>query len=284
MTKKTHGLGRGLEALFQDAEDWGVSVQNIRIGDLDPNPDQPRKVFPEESIAQLAQSILDQGVLQPLLVCPRDGGRYRIIAGERRFRACRKAGLDEVPCIVRDLDAVQQMEVALIENLQREDLNPCDEALGISALMRQCGYTQEKAAERLGKSRPAIANLLRLLTLPDQVFGMVRDGTLSAGHARVLAGLKDEDDKLRLAEKTVAEGLSVRQLEELAAGIREKKKPERKEKTLSSEMSGLCDRIRETLGFRTTMKGSESKGRIILSYSSRDELDRLCEILDRLEK
>lgn len=285
MSKKLRGLGRGLDALLPDEADWGVSVQNIRIGDLDPNPDQPRRSFPEESIAQLARSIQDQGVLQPLLVCAQKGGRYRIIAGERRFRACRKAGLSEVPCIVRDLDELQQMEVALIENLQREDLNAYEAALGIRSLMTQCGYTQEKAAERLGKSRPAVANLLRLLTLPDEVAALLRDGTLSAGHGRVLAGLDEDAEKIRLANRTVAEGLSVRQLEELAAGEK-KKQPEKpaKEKKLSTEMMGLQERIQETFGFRTRMTGTEKRGKIVLSYTSRDELDRLCELLDRMDR
>ena len=159
MPKKTHGLGRGLDSLFPGTEEWGTSIQEIPVGDLDTNPDQPRQTFDDESIAQLADSIRDQGVLQPLLVVPFNGGRYRIIAGERRYRASRLAGLETLPCIVKDIDVVRQMEIALIENLQREDLNPLEAAKGIQALMKQCGYTQEKVSTRLGKSRPAVANL-----------------------------------------------------------------------------------------------------------------------------
>ncbi|MBQ7306262.1 MAG: ParB/RepB/Spo0J family partition protein, partial [Clostridia bacterium] len=216
MAKKTRGLGRGLEALLPDAEEaLSSGVQEISLGDIDPNPDQPRRTFSEESIAQLAQSIREQGVLQPILVTPQNGGRYRIVAGERRWRASRAAGLDKVPVIVRDLDVIQQMEIALIENLQREDLNPIEVAQGIRSLMQQCGYTQETVANRLSKSRPAVANLLRLLTLPEEVIELVRQGSLSAGHARVLAGLDDNARKLALAKETIEQGYSVRQLEAL---------------------------------------------------------------------
>ena len=189
MPKKTHGLGRGLDSLFAGAEDWGTSIQEISVGELDPNPDQPRRTFSPESISQLADSIREQGVLQPLLVAPAGGGRYMIIAGERRYRAGREAGLETLPCIVKDIDVIRQREIALIENLQREDLNPIEAAKGIRALMDQCGYTQEKVSTRLGKSRPAVANMLRLLQLPDEVTEMVKDGLLTAGHARVLAGV-----------------------------------------------------------------------------------------------
>ena len=207
MPKKTHGLGRGLDSLFAGAEDWGTSIQEIPVGELDPNPDQPRRTFSPESISQLADSIREQGVLQPLLVAPAGGGRYMIIAGERRYRAGREAGLETLPCIVKDIDVIRQREIALIENLQREDLNPIEAAKGIRALMDQCGYTQEKVSTRLGKSRPAVANMLRLLQLPDEVTEMVKDGLLTAGHARVLAGVNSKTEQLRLAHKAVDEGL-----------------------------------------------------------------------------
>ena len=174
MAAKMRGLGRGLDSLFPGTEEWGTSIQEIPIGDLDPNPDQPRQTFHEESILQLADSIREQGVLQPLLVVATANGRYRIIAGERRYRASRQAGLETIPCIVKDLDIVHQMEISLIENLQREDLNPIEAAKGVRMLMQQCGYTQEKVSLRLGKSRPAVANLLRLLSLPDEVMEMVQ--------------------------------------------------------------------------------------------------------------
>ena len=193
MAKKTFGLGRGLESLLPDSGDSGIGIMQIPIGELDPNPDQPRQTFDETTIAQLAASIQDQGFLQPLLVVPTPGGRYRIVAGERRYRAGRKAGVDTIPCIVRDLDVTQQMEIALIENLQREDLNPMEAARGIDALKTQCGYTQEKIAARLGMSRPAVANMLRLLTLPDEV--TETESTGNAGGAWGTAGQDPAEDR-----------------------------------------------------------------------------------------
>ena len=284
MAKKSHGLGRGLDALLPEAdESLSGGVQEIAIGDIDPNPDQPRHVFQEESIAQLAQSIREQGVLQPILVTPEDGGRYRIVAGERRWRASRAAGLDVVPCLVRDLDVIQQMEIALVENLQREDLNPIEAARGIRSLMQQCGYTQEAVANRLSKSRPAVANLLRLLTLPEEVMALVEKGALSAGHARVLAGMEDDAAKLALARETVDKGYSVRQLEALAASRKvEPKKPAPARRALPAELSELESRVRETLGVRATLSGTAKKGKIVLQYYSQEELEHLSDLLSRL--
>ncbi len=288
MAKKTRGLGRGLDALLPEVEETSGAGQEIAIGDIDPNPDQPRRVFQDESIAQLSQSIRDQGVLQPLLVVPQRGGRYRIVAGERRWRAARAAGLTTVPCIVRDMDVIQQMEIALIENLQREDLNPIDTAQGIRALMQQCGYTQEAVAARLSKSRPAVANLLRLLTLPDEVIEMIRAGALSAGHARVLAGLELDDAKLELARQTVQNGWSVRQLEQIAAGLKQGPaqpvKAVSKPKALPVELSELEARVRETLGVRATLTGTAKKGKIVLQYYSQEELEHLSELLSQLSE
>ena len=284
MAKKSHGLGRGLDALLPEAdESLSGGVQEIAIGDIDPNPDQPRRVFQEESIAQLAQSIREQGVLQPILVTPEEGGRYRIVAGERRWRASRAAGLDAVPCLVRDLDVIQQMEIALVENLQREDLNPIEAARGIRILMQQCGYTQETVANRLSKSRPAVANLLRLLTLPEEVMALVEKGALSAGHARVLAGMEDDAAKLALARETVDKGYSVRQLEALAASRKvEPKKPAPACRALPAELSELESRVRETLGVRATLSGTAKKGKIVLQYYSQEELEHLSDLLSRL--
>ena len=285
MAKKTFGLGRGLESLLPDSGDSGIGIMQIPIGELDPNPDQPRQTFDETTIAQLAASIQDQGFLQPLLVVPTPGGRYRIVAGERRYRAGRKAGVDTIPCIVRDLDVTQQMEIALIENLQREDLNPMEAARGIDALKTQCGYTQEKIAARLGMSRPAVANILRLLTLPDEVTEMVRDGLLTAGHARVLAGLDSREEQIRLAHLAAEEGMSVRRLEQLASTAKAKK-PARKRKAapLPAELNELQDKIRLKTGLKSTMTGSISKGKIVLQYSSREELERLNDVLDMIQE
>jgi ParB family chromosome partitioning protein len=281
--KKT-GLGRGLDELLPMGEEiLGSTVKEISIGDIDPNEAQPRRSFTEDSLNQLAQSIKEAGVLQPILVVE-TGSRYRIVAGERRWRAARQAGLASVPCIIKDMDRRQQMEAALIENLQREDLNPMEEAAAIKALMQQCGYTQDAAAKRLGKSRPAIANILRLLNLPQEVTDMVRKGTLSAGHARVLAGLEDTGRQIDLARQTVLSSLSVRQLEQLAAKPAEAPKQKPAPKPLPIELTELEGRMREVLGMRTTFTGSAKKGKIILQYYSAEELERLYQALERLAR
>jgi ParB family chromosome partitioning protein len=195
------------------------------------------------------------------------------------------AGLETLPCIVKDIDAVRQMEIALIENLQREDLNPMEAAKGVNALMKQCGYTQEKVSARLGKSRPAVANLLRLLSLPEEVTEMVRDGRLSAGHARVLAGLDSKEEQLRLARLAVEEGLSVRRLEQLASAAKPKKPAaKRKPQSLPAELNELQDKIREKTGLKSTLTGSVSRGKIVLQYSSREELERFNEIMDLIQE
>ena len=275
MAKRKLGLGRGLDSLFEESESWGASIQEIPVGELDPNPDQPRKSFDDESITLLAESIRDQGVLQPLIVVAAANGRYR---------ASRAAGLETVPCVVKDLDIVHQMEISLIENLQREDLNPIDAAKGIRALMQQCGYTQDKVAARLGKSRPAVANLLRVLSLPEEITEMVRDGRLSAGHARVLAGLSDAEEQLALGRKAAEEGLNVRQLEALAArkkAAEGKRKPPKKE--LEPELRELQDRLLERTGMKATLTGTARKGKIVLQYSSLEELSRLSELLGLMQ-
>jgi ParB family transcriptional regulator, chromosome partitioning protein len=277
--KKT-GLGRGLEALLPDSGLRG-SVTEIELTQIDPNTNQPRRAFEEEALRQLADSIREAGVLQPLLVVEVNG-RYRIVAGERRFRAARMAGLNSVPCIIREWTAAEQMEASLIENLQREDLNPMEEAAAVRALMDECGYTQEKASQRLGRSRPAVANLLRLLTLPAEVRDMVSGGKLSAGHARVLAGLESERLMTALARRAAGEGLSVRELEQLAA------KPVRAARngparhTLEPELADLENRVREALGVRATLTGTQKRGRIVLNYYTFEELERIYKAMERL--
>lgn len=290
MAAKKKGLGRGLDALLPEADELLPNVvQEIPVGDIDPNTEQPRRNFPEEAMTQLSASVKEQGILQPLLVVEQPGGRYRIVAGERRWRAARQAGLATVPCMVRDMDMIRQMEVSLIENLQREDLNPMEEAAAIRALMQQCGYTQETVAARLSKSRPVIANLLRLLTLPKEVAQMVREGQLSAGHARVLAGLDREEDKVALARETLAKGYSVRQLEQLAALRREAEShgqaahKVKNARPLPPELKELEGRVRETLGMRATLSGNAKKGKIVLQYYSQEELERLYEVLEKLD-
>lgn len=278
--KKT-GLGRGLDALLPEIEEEAVpenAVVEIDIGDIDPNREQPRKRFDEEALRQLAASIQHSGVIQPIIVYPRDG-RYVIVAGERRYRASRMAGLSTIPAIVRSYDRVKQMEVALLENIQREDLNPIEEAQAIRRLMDECGLTQEAVSGQLGRSRPAVANLLRILSLPKAMQDKVITGELSAGHARVLAGVEDAAHRQRLFEQTLLNGWSVRQLEQAAQKAPEKKK---KENVLAVELTKLEEDIRETLGVRATISGTPKKGRIVLQYYSQDELETLYEAIQKL--
>ena len=281
MAKKM-GLGRGLSAILPDVEDVVESVETagapaaadavteIPVGDIDPNRNQPRKRFDDAALASLADSIRHSGVLTPILVA-RDGRRYTIIAGERRWRASRLAGLKTVPAIVREWDEIKRQEAALVENIQRENLNAIEEAQGIYALMNECALTQEAVAERLGRSRSAVANLLRLLNLPGKMQSAVIDGSLSAGHARVLAGVESREQQQKLFEKTLLLGWSVRQLEAAA-----KEAPEKKEKKkpapLPVEYGELTDRLRSATGLKVSLTGTEKKGKIVLEYASQEEL------------
>lgn len=294
MAKKM-GLGRGLSAILPDVEEVVESVEaapsagavivpadavaQIPVGDIDPNRSQPRKKFDDDALLALADSIRHSGVLSPILVA-RDGSRFTIIAGERRWRAARLANLDTVPAIVREWDDIKRQEAALIENIQRENLNAIEEAQGINVLMSECALTQEAVAERLGKSRSAVANLLRLLNLPRKIQAAVVDGSLSAGHARVLAGIADREQQANLFAKTLQFSWSVRQLEEAA-----KKSPEKKEKPrpapLPAEYEELSERLRHATGLKVTMEGTQQKGKIVLTYSGEEELQRLWDLLEQ---
>jgi len=295
MAKKVQrGLGRGLGALLGEdvvqetapeivpekkvSKDQ-VSMLPIRL--VDPNADQPRKKFDEDALKELAASIEAVGVIQPIIVT-QIGERYRIIAGERRYRASRLAGLEEIPAIVRDWDQQKQLEAALIENLQRDDLNPIEEALGVKHLMEESGLTQEKTAERLGKSRPALANLLRLLTLADSVQQMVVEGKLSAGHARALAGV-DKKRQVQLANLTVQQGWSVRQLERICAQPvkEEEKKPAKVRDAQISQLEGMA---RELFGTRAKLDGTHDSGKLTLFYYSQDDLQRIWDILEMAQE
>ena len=275
---KRGGLGRGLDVLLpQSGELLETVVRDISIDEIDPNASQPRRDFDKEALEQLADSIREAGVLSPILVVE-NGMRYRIVAGERRYRAARLAGLETVPCIVRSMTNEQQMEAALIENLQRQDLNPIEEAAAIRSLMQECGYTQEQAARKLGKSRPAIANALRLLNLPKAVTDLVVTGDLSAGHARVLAGLDSEARQLELAHQCVLHGYSVRRLEELAKA-RPAVRQAAPKREAGPELMALQNAMREALGLKTTLSGTETRGKITLSYNSAQELEHLYEVI-----
>jgi ParB family chromosome partitioning protein len=275
---KKPALGRGLDALFPGDSHEGEVIR-VPISLLDPNPDQPRKAFAEDSLQELTDSIRQIGLLQPILVYP-EGERYRVIAGERRFRASMKAGLSSVPVLVRSLPEHERRLAALTENLQREDLNAMEAAQAVQLLMEEGGLTQEQAAEKLGKSRPAVTNLLRLLKLEDEVQGLVRSGRLSEGHARTLAGIHDGTRQVALARKAVKEGLSVRALEALVNQPVPKGKPA--VKSLLPEMAEFQDRLQEALGVRAQVSGSLTKGRILLRYNSSEELEGIYEAVLRM--
>lgn len=285
MAKKSRGLGRGLDALLPESDEMEAGIQQIAIGDIDPNGDQPRRSFPDESLAQLAQSIRDQGVLQPILVTPQMGGRYRIVAGERRWRASRMAGLDTVPCIVRDMDVIQQMEIALVENLQREDLNPIEEAEGYRQLMEQYNLTQEETAQRVGKSRSVVANALRLLNLCPPVRAMVEDGRLSNGHARTILPLSPALQE-KAADAILKSDLSVRQTELLVKKLtaEEKDKPAVTTGGLEVNYAEEAAKALGThLGRGCKIVSGRKKGRIELEYYGMDDLNNLLDALNGLK-
>lgn len=279
MAKKLGGLGKGLEAIFieNDSEDANSSV-TLNISEIEPNRSQPRKDFDEKALSELAESISQHGLLQPLLVRPLPLGGYQIVAGERRYRACRMAGVTEVPVIIRELTDTETMEIALIENLQREDLSPLEEALGYKALMEEHDFSQEDVARSVGKSRPAVANALRLLNLPDSVANFLKDGRISAGHARALLSLDSEDDMLKVCEEIVKKDLSVRQTEKLCKIMQKqsKEKPSAPEKKPSFySMVELA--LQESLGRKISISKSKGKegGVISIEFYSDEELTEL---------
>lgn len=260
------------------------TVLELNIDDVFPDPDQPRKAFDRDSLAELAESIRRHGVIMPIVVS-RVGNRYVIIAGERRYRASRLAGRRTVPAVVKNYDEREIREVSLIENLQREDLNPIEAANAMKKLMEEFSLTQEDLADRIGKSRSTVANTLRLLTLPPAVIELVGSGKLSAGHARALVSLPRTHQE-RLARRAVSEGLSVRDVEKAAKEILSPKTEKRKKKPpeFSVELKDMIYRMQRIFGTRVTAVGNDNKGRIYVDYYTRDDLDRICELLDRLER
>lgn len=278
------GLGRGLDALLEpyagpEADrDAANRVLEISVRDIDTNRAQPRKSFDEAALRELADSIRVHGVVQPLLVRP-NGSRYTIVAGERRFRAARLAGLETVPVLAAEYDEAQMQEVALIENLQREELNPVEEAAAIRFLMQQHDLTQEEVSERLGKSRPAIANALRLLNLDRNVLELVRTGALSAGHGRALAAVTDAATQERLADECVRLGYSVRALESRVRNLQAGRKPSKKAAPAphSGDLAQAERALRDRLGTRVRIAGDERRGRITIEYYSADDLQRIYE-------
>ncbi|MBQ8303248.1 MAG: ParB/RepB/Spo0J family partition protein [Clostridia bacterium] len=288
MAKKNSGLGRGLDAIFLDNSLAEENVHNedriskLKISLVDPKRDQPRKYFDKEALEQLAESIAENGLLQPILVREYGEGRYQIIAGERRFRASKLAGLNEIPAIVLEKDDKNAAQIALIENIQREDLNPLEEALAYKSLAEEYDMTQEELSRQVGKSRSAIANTVRLLDLPDEILTLVASRELSAGHARTLLGVNDKDNMILLAQRAVEEDISVRVLEDMVKAIN---KPI-KEKNQEEEVVPLVDYFRELeirvqshLGRKVKIEGKGRKKTITLSYEDNEDLDEILTLL-----
>ena len=286
MASKQKGLGRGLGALIDDFSVPAAQEQvtTLPLQKIEPNPKQPRRTFDPEALQSLADSIAEHGVVQPLAVRDAGNGYYQIIAGERRWRAARLAGLTELPVVVLDADDQTVMELALIENLQRQDLNPMEEAEGYRVLMEDYGLTQEQAAARVGKSRPAVANALRLLALPDEVRAMVEEGTLSAGHARAVLTLSSHRLQKAAAQKIIALRLSVRQAEAMCKRMAAEEKPKKVKPALTVDYVGECEKaLTKQLGRKVRIVSGKRKGRFELEFYGQDDLQRLYEILLAIE-
>ena len=294
MAAQKKGLGKGLDVLFQsyettypaEAEEAAPrdqrfdesAVLRIDINSIDPNKEQPRIRFDEEKIQSLAESIRQHGLVQPILLKPHGGERYLLVAGERRWRAARMAGLTRIPAIVKRFSDQEVLEIALVENLQRENLNPMEEAEGIRQLMERFGLTQEKVAERLGKSRPAVANALRLLALPEDIQGMVREGQLSPGHARAIMAIQDPEAQRAAAQRIAAKGLSVREAEAMTKRPPKAKSP-KEEAPRSPYLVDLEEQLCERLGTRVNIQNGDKKGVIQIEYYSDQDLERILDII-----
>lgn len=293
---KKGGLGKGLGALIAEAApveitrsekpaeknepDSPDTVKYIKTFDIMPNANQPRKTFDEEKIQDLANSILEHGVIQPIVLRKKDAG-YEIVAGERRWRAAIKAGLSEVPCLIRELDDEQNMLIAIIENMQREDLNPIEEAEGLNQMIVTYGMTQEQVSKSVGKSRPYITNSLRLLKLPEYVLELISEGKISAAHGRTVITIDDEEARKNLCNRIVKEGLSVRETERLAAEIGKPKKKSAK-RVKNPNVSRVEEELKEVLGTKININQKGSKGKIEIEFFSKDELERLIDMLKSL--
>ena len=278
MAKKQSGLGKGLGALMlENSIDDGVSTNTLPLNDIIPNREQPRKTFDEAALEELAQSIRQHGVLQPLLVRPLPSGGYQLVAGERRWRASRIAKLEEVPVIIKELSDTEAMELAIIENLQREDLNPIEEAEGLQVLIDKCGFTQEEIANSVGKSRPAIANSLRLLKLPEDVREMTKNGEISAGHARALLAFESTALMQEVAEKIVSQKLTVRDVEKMAKSPRTAVQRTRKRRDSFYDEVEIS--LSDALGRKVTVKNAGKKGTIEIEYYSKEDLKDIANAL-----
>ena len=288
MAVKRNGLGRGLESLFVDnsVEEINSASNKLKIMEIEPNHDQPRKIFDEKALSELADSISQHGVLQPLVVRPLTNGGYQLVAGERRWRAARIAGLTEVPVIIKELTDEETIEIAMIENLQREDLNPLEEALGYSYMMDELKITQEEAAEKVGKSRPAIANALRLLKLPEEIQEMVKNNLISAGHARALLGFADKDAMIATANLIIKEDISVRQIEALVKESKKAPAKPKEQKKRDKFFSEVELALVDNLGRKVKIKenGKKGSGTLEIEFFDRDDLESLALQLENYGK
>ena len=285
--KKKNGLGKGVNVLFNDSPDELLSVLDsepdksgrnlLPIIDIEPNKDQPRKDFDEDKLAALAESIKEHGVISPILVTPGKGGTYKIVAGERRWRASKLAGLKEIPCIIKELNAQELSELAMVENLQRDDLNPIEESEGYRYLMERFSLTQEEIAKKIGKSRSAIANALRLNNLCTEVKALLKDDKLSQGHARALLTL-DADAQLAIAERIIQDGLNVRQTETIVQNYgSEKTRPQKKNVNpmMQKYYKDVENNLSSQFGTKVIICEGSKKGRIEIEYYSKDDLERI---------
>lgn len=285
---KRQSLGKGLGALFEDNHVADTGIHSLRISEIEPNQNQPRREFEEKSLRELADSIETHGVLQPLVVRPLDSGNYQIVAGERRWRASRLAGLSEVPVVVKELNDSETLQLAIIENLQREDLNPMELAHGYRSLMEEYGYTQEQVANTVGKSRSLVANTLRLLNLPTQIMELVQENKISQGHARALLGIEDAELLLEAADRILREDLSVRAVEKIAQDEKEGKFAEPSapvavepaivwgEDTFFKELELA---LTHTLGRKVTIEHAKQKGSLRLEFYNKEDLTALADQL-----
>lgn len=289
MAEKKSGLGKGLSSLFYDnsVEDISPASNNLKIMEIEPNHNQPRKDFDEKSLSELADSIVQHGILQPLVVRPMSNGSYQLVAGERRWRAARIAGLTEVPVIIKELTDEETIEIAMIENLQREDLNPLEEALGYRYMMDELNITQEQVAEKVGKSRPVVANALRLLRLPEEVREMVKNNIISSGHARALMGFETESEMIAAANLIVKEDLSVRDVEKLVK-ISKKSKKEAKATEIKRDkyFSEVELALKENLGRKIKVKEDSKKesGILEIEFFDKTDLSSLAMLLENYGK
>lgn len=301
MSGQKKGLGKGLSALFGAFEEEqeetlpvvakvskkevvNNSVDEVAISLIKPNINQPRKIFDSEALKELSESIKTHGIIQPIVLNKEEDGTYMIIAGERRYRAAKLAGLEYVPAVIKSYTAKQVKEIAIIENLQREDLNPIEAARAIKQLMEEYSFTQEQVADRIGKSRPVIANLLRLLTLSIEVIAMVEEGKLSAGHARALVPITNKNDQIKIALLAKDNKISVRDLEKV---VREYLNPDRKKSTpvveQSLELREFTNNMQRVFGTKVGVIGNDNKGRIYIDYYSRDDIDRIVQLIELVE-